>query len=204
MFSNSRRGAVGFGEAGATSKQRHYSYRSASTGSSRAAFTAGQTPKKTPMITDTLKPVISAHDGHLRRQRGHQRAHQHGDQHGDHDSQHAARAGERHGLHQELADDVAAARAQGLAHADLARALGNAHQHDVHHADAAHQQAQRGDGDGHQADQAGDAVELLDDLVGRGDGEIVLRAGGQAADAAHDALHFLESLLRACRSSPWR
>src|ERR1019366_3747973 len=58
-------GTVGFGEAGATSKQCHYSYRSASTGSSCAAFMAGHTPKKTPMITDTLKPVMSAQAGTL-------------------------------------------------------------------------------------------------------------------------------------------
>src|ERR1035438_4432749 len=58
-------GAVGFGEAGATSEQRHYSYRSASTGSSCAAFMAGHTPKKTPMITETLKPVMSAQAGTL-------------------------------------------------------------------------------------------------------------------------------------------
>jgi hypothetical protein len=38
--------------------------------------------------------------------------------------QHAARAGERHGFHQELADDIAAARPQRLAHADLTSPLG--------------------------------------------------------------------------------
>src|ERR1019366_5078795 len=113
----------------------------------------------------------------------------------NHDSQHAAGAGQRHGFHQKLADDVAAARPQRFADADLARALGHAHQHDVHYADAPHQQAERGDGDGHQADQAGDAVELLDNLVGRGDGEIILLAGGHAAYAAHDALHFREFFL---------
>ena len=92
-------------------------------------------------------------------------------------------------------NDVAAARAEGLANADLARALGDADQHDVHHADAAHQQAEAGDGDGDQPDQAGDAVELLDDLVRRGEAEIVLRAGRNTADFPQDVLHLLEGLL---------
>ena len=42
-------------------------------------------------------------------------------------------------------------------------------------------------------------VELLDDLVGSGDGEIVGRAGGQAADAPHRALHFVVGFLALAR-----
>ena len=156
MFSNRSAGTEGLGEPGAASEKGHYSYRRASTGSRRAAFVAGQTPKKTPIDTETLKPVISAQEGTLRGQRRQQRADQHGDPHGDHDAQQAARSGERHGLDQKLPDDVAAARAERFADADFARALGDADQHDIHHADAAHQQAERGNRDGHQADQAGD------------------------------------------------
>src|SRR5262245_51824497 len=40
-----------------------YSYRSASTGSSRAALFAGQMPKKRPTPTDTMIPVTAAHAG---------------------------------------------------------------------------------------------------------------------------------------------
>jgi hypothetical protein len=40
-----------------------HSYLKASTGSRRDAVTAGQTPKKTPTATETLKPVITAQAG---------------------------------------------------------------------------------------------------------------------------------------------
>jgi hypothetical protein len=50
----------------------------------------------------------------------------------------AAEDGEDDRLHQELAQDVAPPRAQGLAHADLADALGHRDEHDVHDHDAAH------------------------------------------------------------------
>ncbi len=40
-----------------------YSYRSASMGSNRAAFLAGQTPNISPMAIDTVKPVMTAHNG---------------------------------------------------------------------------------------------------------------------------------------------
>ena len=82
-----------------------------------------------------------------------------------------------------------------FADADFAGAFGDADQHDVHDADAAHQQAQSGNGDGDQADQPGDLVELLNDLVRRGDGEIVRLVGLEAADAAHDAFYFVERVL---------
>ena len=195
MFSNNGREPKVLEREVQLSSRAIYSYLSASTGSSCAALTAGQTPKKTPIATETVNPVDQRPGGHHGRQRRHQRAYQHGDEDGDGDAQQAAGAGERHGFHQELADDVAAARAHGLAHADFACALGDGDQHDVHDADTAHQQAQSRNRDGHQADEAGDVVELLDDLVGRGDGEIVFGAGGQTADAAHDAFHLLESPL---------
>ena len=52
----------------------------------------------------------------------------------DHDAEHPAHAGQGHGLGQELPEDVAPARAQGLADADLARPLRDGDEHDVHHA----------------------------------------------------------------------
>ena len=72
-----------------------------------------------------------------------------------------------------LGSSVAAARAQGFADSDLASPFRDADQHDVHHTDAAHQQAESGNRDGHQSDEPGDPVELLDDLVGCGDREVV-------------------------------
>src|SRR6185503_3429783 len=69
--------------------------------------------------------------------------------------------GEDHRLHQELAQDVAAARAQGLAHADLADAFGDRHQHDVHDHDAAHDEADARDHDRHHVDAAGGVLPQL-------------------------------------------
>ena len=54
---------------------------------------------------------------------------------------------EHDGLDEELHEDVALARADRHADADLARPLGDAHEHDVHDADAADEQADRGDAD---------------------------------------------------------
>ena len=51
------------------------------------------------------------------------------------------------GLDEELHQDVALARADRHADADLARPLGDAHEHDVHDADAADEQADRRDGE---------------------------------------------------------
>jgi hypothetical protein len=81
------------------------------------------------------------------------------------DADHPADERQRHRLDQELHEDVAPARADRLADADLARALGDRHQHDVHDADAADEQ---GDADD-RADDGGDAAEDLrvdvEDLV---------------------------------------
>ena len=50
----------------------------------------------------------------------------------------------QHRLGDELRQDIALARPDRLAHADLARALGDADEHDVHDADATDQQRDRG------------------------------------------------------------
>ena len=42
---------------------KYYSYRSASTGSNRAALLAGQIPKNNPIPTDTTIPNPVAHNG---------------------------------------------------------------------------------------------------------------------------------------------
>src|SRR5262245_10790611 len=55
----------------------------------------------------------------------------------DRDAEGAAGEAEDERLDEELQQHVGAARAEGLAHADLAGALGDRDQHDVHDADAA-------------------------------------------------------------------
>ena len=65
----------------------------------------------------------------------------------DHDADRPAQERQRRRLGQELQDDVAPERADGLAHPDLARPLRHRHEHDVHHADAADQERDEGDED---------------------------------------------------------
>jgi len=50
-------------EGGATIRGGYHSYRKATMGSRRAAFIAGQRPKKRPMATDTTNPVTTDHIG---------------------------------------------------------------------------------------------------------------------------------------------
>ena len=61
------------------------------------------------------------------------------------DADQAAEDGQRDRLDQELRQDVAAARADRLADADLARPLADRHEHDVHDPDAADDERDRGD-----------------------------------------------------------
>ena len=63
------------------------------------------------------------------------------------DAEHAAGRRQERGLDQELPEDLAAARAERLADADLARPLGDRDHHDRHHADAADHQRDRRDDD---------------------------------------------------------
>ena len=59
------------------------------------------------------------------------------------DAEHAAGGRQEGRLDQELPEDLAAARAERLADADLARPLGHRDHHDRHHADAADHQRDR-------------------------------------------------------------
>src|SRR6266513_1003203 len=63
IFSNSTREPYDFESEVQLSRIAIYSYRNASTGSSRAAFTAGHMLKNTPTTTETENPVTSAHEG---------------------------------------------------------------------------------------------------------------------------------------------
>ena len=72
------------------------------------------------------------------------------------DADHAAEQGQRQRLDQELGEDVAAARADRLADADLAGPLADRDQHDVHDPDAADDQRDRGDPAEQEGQRAGD------------------------------------------------
>ena len=113
-------------------------------GSRRAAWRAGQTPKTTP--TARLKRTA---DDDGRRVEGEapagELADDGGDDEPDDDADQAAEEREGQGLDEELGEDVAAARADGLADADLARPLADRDQHDVHDPDAADDERDRGD-----------------------------------------------------------
>ena len=97
----------------------------------------------------------------------------------------SADRGQRDCFERELQEDVALARADGLAHADFARALGNGDQHDVHHSDAAHDQCHAGHRKHKNEDRAGDLVPDIRERVLGEDGEIIgLVRRARDADAA--------------------
>src|SRR5262245_28615446 len=77
------------------------------------------------------------------------------------------------GLDQELLPDVAAARAEAPADADLARALQNVGEHDVHDADAADQQRDAGDAAHDDVEDALRALVLFEQLARDNDRIIV-------------------------------
>ena len=155
---------------------------------------AGHTPKIKPMLMLTMMPAAAAHSGtapfhsSVRRINKHQSV-------DENERDDAAGTGERHRFEQKLPGDVAAARADRFAHADLASALGNADQHDVHHADTADQQTDRTENDGGNRDHRDDVVEFLD-LHFRGrDQEIIFAVVGDVAAAAQHFGDLINSLI---------
>src|SRR5208282_4832758 len=104
----------------------------------------------------------------------------------DNDADNSASSGKRHGFEEELPGDVAAARADGFAHADFARALRDGYQHDVHHTHTANQQADRAEHDDHQHDAANDVVKFLHHFHLRLNGEVVGLIVGNFAAAAQN------------------
>ena len=102
-----------------------------------------------------------------------------------HAQEHADQAAGRrhHGrLDQELLDDVAAARAEGAADADLAGALGDRRQHDVHDPDPADQERDAGDRAQHQVEDPLGRLGLLQQL--ERDGDRVVLLGVELAEQA--------------------
>ena len=113
-------------------------------GSSRAAWRAGQTPKTTP--TARLNSDGGDDGGGVEDEAPAGELADHGrDGEADDDADEAAEERQGQRLDEELGEDVAAARADRLADADLARPLADRDQHDVHDPDAADDQRDRGD-----------------------------------------------------------
>ena len=100
----------------------------------------------------------------------------------------AAEDGDDDGLDQDLGEDVAGGRADGLADADFAHALGDAGEHDVHDADAAHQQADAGNEAAAQAGVVDEGVDLV--------GPVLLRPKAEVLDALVGAHENVADLLQ--------
>src|ERR1039458_3458057 len=99
---------------------------------------------------------------------------------------HASRQGHGCGLDEKLKQNIIAACAQRLAHADLPGAFGDGNQHDVHDDNAANDQRDACDGHHHGSKAIEDsAQEVLEGGAGV-DGEAVGGAGGQVAARAHE------------------
>src|ERR1039458_1265151 len=111
------------------------------------------------------------------------------------DARHATRAGQGHGLQQELPGNVAAPRADGLAHADLACAFGDRHQHDIHNPNATYQQADGGNHHGYQDDHSHDVTKLSDDGLGAGNAKAVRIGGLVVAQPPQQAGDFILGLV---------
>ena len=176
-----------------------YSYLSASIGSSREALKAGNRPKKMPTLAE--KPMPSAND-HQGSETGKpvRPVDAEADRAAEDDAEQPAGGRQEDGLDQELPEDLAAARAERLAHADLARALGDRDHHDRHHADAADHQRDRRDDDQRQERRLADLVPHLQDGVLRGQIEVVRFVELQAVADAHERLDLAAWRPRACPS----
>ena len=88
------------------------------------------------------------------------------------------------------------ARADGQPQPDLARALGHADEHHVGDPDRADEQADAGQGDRHQPDARAQSVERRDDLIRRGQGEVVVGRRRQLAQQPQDRLGLREQASR--------
>src|SRR5579872_107768 len=102
-----------------------------------------------------------------------QGAHEEADAKREQDANHATASGQGHGFHQELKADVAAARANGLAHANFPCAFGNAHEHNVHYAHTADEQADRDNPDDELKNVGHDVPELSTERFSAADAECI-------------------------------
>ena len=87
---------------------------------------------------------------------------------------------------QELQQNVAAFRADGLANADLPRSLRHRHEHDVHDADAAHEQGQPGYRAENDAENRQNLVDAVENVL-----LAVHMEAGNVVVAAHQVLPYL-------------
>src|SRR5208283_4328016 len=112
--------------------------------------------------------------------------------------QHANRATEQRqgdGLNQELQQDVAAARAHGLADADLSGSFRHRNQHDVHDHDAANHQRDGGDSNHGVEKRAAEVRPDTQQAIVSLDVEIVLVAGADVAARTQDGARFVHRFI---------
>ena len=154
-------------------------------GSRRAAWRAGQTPNTTPTarLNRTAATTVvgvegEAPAGELADAGRHEQA--------DGDADEAAEQRQGQGLDEELGEDVPAARADGLADADLAGPLADRDQHDVHDPDAADDERDRGDPAEQQGQRAADRRGGLEQLGLVEDAEVVVVGGRQLVAVAQE------------------
>src|SRR5207249_5708444 len=98
-----------------------------------------------------------------------------------------SRTGEHHGFGEKLPDDVTAARADGLAHADLAGPLRDGHQHDVHDANTTDKKSNGADGKNQGCNGSRNLTKLVRDLLGAGNSKIIGLAVWHVSTAAQHA-----------------
>src|ERR1017187_1053248 len=103
----------------------------------------------------------------------------------------AAHAGHHAGFKDELPENVAAARSQRFADADLVRALGHAGQHDVHDDHSAHHHEDGDQPDGHGENRAGQVLPGAHQRVGSIDAERVSLAIRDVAAGTHEGADFV-------------
>src|ERR1035441_8185981 len=114
-----------------------------------------------------------------------------GDEDGQQHARDAAHAGHDAGLKDELPENVAAARSQRFADADLVRALRHAGQHDVHDDDSAHHHEYGHQPDGHGEYRARQVLPGAHQRVGSIDAEGVFLAIGDVPAGTHQRAHFV-------------
>ena len=172
-------GSVGRGVRGSVTVGSPYSYRRATMGSRRAAWRAGQTPKTTP--TTRLKATATTTVRGLKAKPQPATWPMTAEaMTPSSDPDHAAQQRDDEGFHEELGQDVPAARPDGLADADLAGPLADRDQHDVHDPDAAHDQRDRGDPAEQHGEQPADGADGAQQLRLVGDAEVGRPAGADA------------------------
>ena len=141
-----------------------HSWRNATIGSSRLALIAGNMPKTRPTAAEKPNDNATAHGGMAASASGESGIdrNSHRRRLADGQAHEPADEAQHDGLDEELHEDDARPRADGLAQADLAGPLADADEHDVHDADAADDERDADDAGGGEGDDAADRADLVD------------------------------------------